>query len=122
MPVHIKAPTIIEAAGNKTKIIEEFIGVVNTGNSEISIAKMKSPEGWEEPPQTPEFNEYTLVLKGALHVKAGHDEFIIRANEAFIAEKGEKVQYSTPAPGGAEYIAICRPAFTPDTVHRNDQE
>ncbi|NOX84801.1 MAG: cupin domain-containing protein [Chlorobi bacterium] len=115
---HIKNPTLIKAEGNK--IIEEFIGNVNTRTSDISIARMKSPPGWQEPPQQPDFDEYTLVLKGALHVQTGNREFIVNANEAFIAKKGTEIRYSTPGPEGAEYIAVCLPAFSPDTVHRKE--
>lgn len=118
MRTHIKKPTQIKSAGNKPKIINEFIGLVNSGTSDVSIANMKSPQGWEEPVQTPGFNEYTLVFKGEVHVKTPDDTYIIKAGEAFIAEKGKNVQYSTPGPIGAEYIAVCIPAFSPDTVHR----
>ncbi len=118
MPLLIGKPTIIKQSGNKLKIIEEFIGVVNTGTTELSIARMQSPSGWEEPAQTPEFNEYTLVLKGELKVKTKEKPFLIKAGQAFIAEKGIQVQYSTPGAEGAEYIAVCLPAFTPETVHR----
>jgi mannose-6-phosphate isomerase-like protein (cupin superfamily) len=122
MSQHIKNPTIIKAAGNKPKLIEEFVGMVNSKTSELSIARMKSPSGWTEPPQKPEFDEYTIVLKGTVHVKTSDAEFDINENEAFIAKKGVKVQYSTPEPDGAEYIAVCLPAFLPQTVHRQDQE
>lgn len=118
MAQHIKLPTVVKSAGNKVKLIEEFIGMVNSGNSDISIAKMKSPSGWEEPAQTPNFDEYTFVLKGAMHVKTKNTNYIINENEVFIAKRGETVQYSTPGPDGAEYIAICLPAFSPDTVNR----
>lgn len=121
MKPHIKEPTQIKSAGNKPKIINEFIGRVNSGTSELSIARMKSPQGWEEPAQSPDFDEYTLVLAGEVHVKTPDKTFIIKAGEAFIAEKGRKVQYSTPGSIGAEYIAVCLPAFTPDTVHRKDE-
>jgi mannose-6-phosphate isomerase-like protein (cupin superfamily) len=120
MVFHIQQPTRIKSAGNKEKLIDEFIGRVNSGTSEVSIARMKSPPGWEEPPQTPAFNEYTLVLKGAVHVRTGEGVFIIRANEAFIAEKGVTIQYSTPEAEGAEYIAVCVPGFSPNTVNRED--
>ena len=120
MAQHIKSPTVIKSAGNKVKLIEEFVGFVNSGNSEISVAKMTSPSGWEEPAQTPQFDEYTFVLKGSMHVKTKDDNYIINANEVFIAHKGESVQYSTPGSEGAEYIAICLPAFSPDTVNRNE--
>lgn len=118
MAKHILKPTVIEAVGNKPKLIEEFIGHVNSQSSELSIARMTSPEGWLEPAQTPEFDEYTLVLEGVLKVKTADKEFVVRANEAFIAVKGETVQYSTPEKGGAKYIAVCLPAFHPDTVNR----
>lgn len=121
MPHHITHPKVIPSAGNMAKLIEEFAGNANTGTSEVSIARMKSPAGWYEPAQTPEFNEYTLVLKGALHVRTKSGTFVVRTNEAFIAEKGEAVQYSTPESGGAEYIAVCIPAFSPETVHRTDE-
>lgn len=114
----IKKPSIIKAAGTKEKIIEEFFGNVNSNNSEISIARMKSPEGWEEPGQKPEFDEYTVVLKGTLHVKTYSEKYTITEGEAILISKNEWVQYSTPLPGGAEYIAVCLPAFSPDTVHR----
>ena len=114
----IKKASRIKAAGNKSKIIEEFIGRINTQTSAISIARMKSPAGWEEPPQTPEFDEYSLVLSGELHIKTGNKTVKIKANELFLAERGETVQYSTPGKKGAEYIAICIPAFSPDTVNR----
>lgn len=118
MAKHIKQPTRIKSAGNMVKIIDEFIGHVNSGTSEVSIAKMQSPAGWEEPAQTPEFNEYTIVLRGSVHVKIDKETFIIRDGEAFLSGAGEKIQYSTPEPGGAEYIAVCLPAFSPNSVHR----
>ncbi len=120
MPRLIKAPSIIEAAGNQPKIIEEFIGMVNSDTDCISIARMKSPGGWEEPGQTPEFDEYTVVLKGILQVNTKQDVIKVRAGEALIANKGEWVQYSTPETDGAEYIAVCMPAFSPETVHRDE--
>jgi mannose-6-phosphate isomerase-like protein (cupin superfamily) len=118
MPTHVPAPTRIEAAGNKPKIIEEFIGRVNSGTTAVSIARMKSPQGWLEPAQTPLFDEYTLVLKGMLRVTHGSGAIDVRAGEAVIARKGEQVRYSSPGPEGAEYIAVCLPAFSPDTVMR----
>jgi mannose-6-phosphate isomerase-like protein (cupin superfamily) len=120
MAKHIKSPTQVKSAGTKFKLIEEFIGKVNSGNSDISIAKMKSPAGWKEPQQTPQFDEFTFVLSGAMHVKTKEQSYIIRANEVFIANKGETVQYSTPGKEGCEYIAVCLPAFSPDTVHRKE--
>ena len=120
MPTIIKNPTKIEAAGNKPKIIEEFIGRVNSSNQQISIAKMQSPQGWEEPGQTPEFDEYTIVLKGMLRVETKGKTFDIKAGEAIITHKGEWIRYSTPESGGAKYIAVCLPAFSADTVHRDE--
>lgn len=121
MPIKIDKPTTIEAAGNKPKEIKEYIGKVNSNTDEISIARMKSPAGWIEPGQTPEFNEYTLVLKGMLRVKTKDDIFDINEGEAIITLSGEWVQYSTPSPGGAEYIAVCCPGFSPDKVHRDNE-
>jgi len=118
MPKLISSPTIIEASGNKPKIIREFIGRVNSSNEKISIAKMTSPEGWEEPVQTPGFDEYTLVLKGMLRVKTKDQTFEINAGQAIITYAGEWIRYSTPNPEGAEYVAVCLPAFSPETVHR----
>ena len=119
MPTFIPLPSIIKAAGNKPKIIEEFIGRVNTGTSDVSIARMKSPGGWVEPGQTPEFDEYTLVLRGTLHVATKTGIIIVSAGKAIIMTKRELVQYSSPEPDGAEYIAVCLPAFSPDKVHRD---
>ena len=118
MPTIIKHPTKIEAQGTKPKIIEEFIGKVNSSNEQISIAKMKSPKGWEEPGQTPEFDEYTIVLKGMLRVETREKTYDIKAGEAIITHKGEWIKYSTPNEG-TEYFAICLPAFSPKTVHRD---
>ncbi|HEX7572481.1 MAG TPA: cupin [Bacteroidota bacterium] len=118
MPTFVPAPTRIEAAGNKPKIIEEFIGRVNSGTTGVSIARMKSPPGWVEPPQTPLFDEYTLVLNGMLRVAHGSGDIDVQAGQAVVAHKGERVQYSSPGPEGAEYIAVCLPAFSPDTVRR----
>lgn len=120
MPTLIKFPTIIEAAGNKPKIIEEFIGRVNSKSGELSIAKMKSPGGWEEPGQTPEFDEYTIVLKGLLRVETKSSSVDVEAGQAIITHKGEWIRYSTPTPKGAEYVAVCLPAFSPNTVHRDE--
>ncbi len=117
---HIKTPTIIKAAGNKEKKIEEFFGRVNSGTSEVSIARMTSPEGWIEPGQTPDFNEYTLVIKGALKIVTREKEFIVSEGEAILTSSGEWVQYSSPFAGGAEYIAICLPAFSLDLVKRDE--
>ena len=120
MTIVISEPTKIEACGNKPKIILELIGRVNSKTKGLSLAHMKSPQGWEEPGQTPEFDEYTYVLKGALHVKTQTGEIDIHEGQAVIAHKGEWVQYSSPAEEGAEYIAVCVPAFSPDTVHRDE--
>jgi len=119
MPRIIKAPTIIEAAGNKPKIIREFFGLVNSSTEKISIAKMTSPAGWEEPGQTPEFDEYTLVLKGMLRVETRENTFDVKEGQAIITYAGEWIRYSTPNPEGAEYVAVCLPAFSPETVHRD---
>ena len=118
MATIIEVPAVIEAAGTPPKRIEEFIGRVNSRTEALSIAKMKSPSGWSEPGQTPEFDEYTVVLKGTLHVRLKEGEFDIAAGQAIIVHAGEWVQYSSPLPQGAEYIAVCLPAFSPDTVHR----
>jgi quercetin dioxygenase-like cupin family protein len=115
----IHQPTLIESAGNKPKIIEEFIGKVNSLSDKISIAKMTSPPGWVEPGQTPEFCEYTLVLNGTLIVKSKKETLEIQKGEAVIVEAGDWVQYNTP--NGAEYIAVCLPAFSPGTVHRDKE-
>ena len=122
MARYINTPTRIKSVGNKEKIIDEFIGLINSGTRTISIARMQSPSGWIEPPQTPEFREYTLVLKGSLHVTTRDKHYTVNANEVFIAEAGETVQYSTPDEPGAEYIAVCLPAFSPGTVNRHDGE
>ena len=119
MPKLITKPTIIEAAGNKPKRIEEYVGRVNSSNSSVSIARMRSPEGWVEPGQTPEFDEYTLVLKGLLKVETNGHSHDITAGQAIVVKGGEWVRYSSPAPGGAEYVAVCLPAFSPETVHRD---
>jgi mannose-6-phosphate isomerase-like protein (cupin superfamily) len=119
MPTLIDKPTIIQAAGNKPKLIEEFIGRGTSKTEAVSIAKMTSPSGWIEPGQTPEFDEYTIVLRGSLRVTTNHGATDVKAGQAVITHKGEWVQYSTPGPEGAEYIAICLPAFSPDTVHRD---
>ncbi|MBN2773536.1 MAG: cupin domain-containing protein [Prolixibacteraceae bacterium] len=113
------SPAIVKAAGNKPKQIEEFIGRVNSETKEISIARMKSPQGWVEPGQTPEFDEYTLVLKGSLKVQTNDGEWIVNEGQAIIAPKNEWIQYSTPFEGGAEYIAVCLPAFSPEIVNRD---
>ena len=119
MPSLITSPKIIEAAGNKPKIIREFIGRLNSSTQKVSIARMSSPEGWEEPGQTPEFDEYTLVLKGMLRVETKENVFNVNAGQAIITYAGEWIRYSTPNPEGAEYVAVCLPAFSPETVHRD---
>jgi mannose-6-phosphate isomerase-like protein (cupin superfamily) len=119
MPTLISAPTIIQAAGNKPKRIEEFIGRVNSKTASVSIAKMTSPSGWVEPGQTPDFDEYTLVLAGTLRVESKSGTIDVPAGQAIITHKGEWIRYSTPGPDGAQYIAVCLPAFAPDTVHRD---
>ena len=119
MPTLIAKPTRIEAAGNKPKLIDEFIGRVNSRDDAISIAHMRSPSGWVEPGQAPEFDEFTIVLKGLLRVTHKAGTMDVQAGQAVVAHKGEWVQYSTPNPEGAEYIAICLPAFSPATVHRD---
>lgn len=119
MPTLIAQPTRIEAAGNKPKLIDEYVGRVNSSTSETSIAHMRSPEGWVEPGQTPEFDEYTLVLKGTLRVDHRDGCIDVQAGQAVACRKGEWVRYSTPEPGGAEYIAVCVPAFSIEAVHRD---
>ena len=118
MPIKIAQPSVITAAGKKPKRIEEFVGRVNSQTPEVSIARMTSPAGWIEPGQRPEFDEYTLVLKGKLLVKTQNEVLEIHGNEAVIIRAGDWVQYSTPK--GAEYISVCLPAFSPDTVHRDE--
>ena len=120
MPRHIEQPTRITAAGNKPKLIDEYVGRVNSGTSALSIAHMRSPSGWSEPRQRPEFTEYTVVLAGMLRVEHDGGTIDVHAGQAVIAEPGEWVRYSTPGADGAEYIAVCLPAFSPDTVHRED--
>jgi ethanolamine utilization protein EutQ (cupin superfamily) len=120
MPTIVSAPSRIESAGNKPKVIEEFIGRVNSGTHAVSIARMNSPSGWVEPAQTPLFDEYTLVLKGTLRVTHATGTMDVHAGQAVIAHKGERVQYSSPGADGAEYVAVCLPAFSPTTVHRDE--
>ena len=119
MPTLIGVPTRIEAAGNKPKLIDEYIGLVNSRQERLSIAHMRSPAGWVEPGQTPDFDEYTVVLKGMLRVAYAGGHVDVNAGQAVIAHAGEWVQYSTPEPEGAEYLAICLPAFSMETVHRD---
>ncbi|HEX7765980.1 MAG TPA: cupin domain-containing protein [Nitrospira sp.] len=117
----IQQPTRIQAAGNKPKLIDEFIGRVNSQTSAISVARMQSPAGWQEPGQTPEFDEYTIVLQGMLRVETREGEHDIHAGEAVLTRRGEWVRYSTPGPEGADYVAVCLPAFSPGTVHRDSE-
>jgi quercetin dioxygenase-like cupin family protein len=119
MPRLIERPTVIPAAGSKPKVIEEFAGRVNSGHSSVSVAKMTSPEGWVEPGQRPEFEEITVVLRGLLRVEHAGGAIDVRAGQAVITEPGEWIRYSTPEAGGAQYVAICLPAFSMDTVHRD---
>ena len=120
MAQHIAKPTIVAAAGNLPKKIAEFIGRVNSGTSAVSIAQMTSPAGWQEPGQTPDFDEYTVVLRGLLRVETRTGTVNVAAGEAIIAPKGEWVRYSSPDSAGAEYIAVCVPAFSPGTVNRDE--
>ena len=119
MPRLITSPTVIQAAGNKPKRIEEFVGPVNSAHTQVSVARMVSPGGWQEPGQRPEFEEVTVVLRGCLRVEHENGELAVKAGQAVVTAPGEWVRYSTPDPEGAEYVAVCLPAFTPDTVHRD---
>ena len=119
MPRLIAAPTVIAAAGTKPKRIEEFAGRVNSGHAQISVARMTSPSGWEEPGQRPEFEEITVVLRGLVRVEHEGGALEVRAGQAVVTRPGEWVRYSTPEAGGAEYVAVCIPAFSPDSVHRD---
>ena len=125
MPTLIASPTVITAAGNKPKLIQEFIGRVNSKTDAVSVARMISPGGWVEPAQTPAFDEYTLVLRGTLRVESGDGMTLttidVRAGQAIICHAGERVRYSSPDDGDAEYVAVCLPAFSPATVHRHDE-
>jgi mannose-6-phosphate isomerase-like protein (cupin superfamily) len=118
-PTFLAKPSRVTSAGNKPKLIDEYIGRVNSATSGVSVAHMRSPGGWIEPGQTPEFDEYTVVLRGVLHVEFHGGEFDVRAGQAVIAHKGEWVRYSTPEEDGAEYVAICLPAFSMESVHRD---
>ena len=122
MPIKVEKPTTIKSAGNKPKEIKEYIGRINSNTDEVSIARMKSPGGWIEPGQTPEFNEYTIVLKGMLRVKTKDEIIDINEGEAIITQAGKWVQYSTPTPEGAEYIAVYCPGFSPEVVHRDNEQ
>lgn len=119
MPQIVLKPTRIEAAGNKPKLIDEYIGRVNSGTSALSVAHMRSPGGWQEPGQRPEFDEFTVVLRGTLRVEHEGGALEVQAGQAVITHAGEWVRYSTPGEEGAEYIAVCLPAFSPGTVHRD---
>ena len=119
MPTLIPRPTRIQAAGTRPKIIEEFVGRVNSGTDRLSIARMRSPSGWVEPGQTPAFDEYTVVLRGMLRVETGDGALEVNAGQAVMTRAGEWIRYSTPGSEGAEYLAVCLPAFSPDTVHRD---
>jgi mannose-6-phosphate isomerase-like protein (cupin superfamily) len=121
MNQHITHPTLIEAAGNVPKVIEEFIGRVNSGTVGVSIGRMRSPKGWEEAGQTPEFDEYTVVLAGSLRIETRDGAVDVTAGQAYVARKGVWVRYSSPGPGGAEYISVCIPAFSPELVHRDGE-
>jgi len=118
----IEAPSVITAAGTPPKSIAEYVGRLNTGSAALSVAHTVSPRGWQEPGQTPEFDEYTLVLRGTLRVETRTLGMEVRSGQAIIAPKGEWVQYSTPGESGAEYVAICLPAFSPETVHRDEDK
>jgi len=120
MPTLISQPTRITAAGNKPKLIDEYVGRVNSNDSAVSVAHMRSPQGWIEPGQTPDFDEFTIVLRGLLRVTSKAGELDVRAGQAVVAHAGEWIQYSTPDADGAEYIAVCLPAFSMDTVHRDE--
>ena len=120
MPTFIKGPSIVQAAGTKPKRIEEYVGRVNSGHSAVSAARMVSPEGWQEPGQRPEFEEITVVIKGMLRVEHTGGIVDVRVGQAIVAHPGEWVRYSTPEAGGAEYVAVCIPAFSMETVHRDE--
>ena len=119
MPTFITNPTRVQAAGNKPKLIDEYVGRVNSGTSAASVAHMRSPGGWQEPGQTPEFDEFTVVLRGVLRVEHRGGHVDVAAGQAVVAHAGEWIRYSTPGDEGAEYIAVCLPAFSPATVHRD---
>ena len=120
MPRLIEQPTVIRAAGNKPKRIEEFAGRVNSAQDDVSVARMVSPQGWVEPGQRPQFQEVTLVLRGMVKVEHADGVTEVRAGQAIVTAPGEWVRYSTPEEGGAEYVAVCTPAFSPDTVNRDE--
>ncbi len=118
-PTLIASPSLVEAVGTPPKRIEEYVGRVNSGTAAVSVARMKSPQGWVEPGQTPDFDEYTLVLSGLLKVESRDGSIDVKAGQAVVCHRGEWVRYSTPVEGGAEYVAVCLPAFSPGTVHRD---
>jgi mannose-6-phosphate isomerase-like protein (cupin superfamily) len=120
MPTLIAKSSRVTAAGNKPKLIDEYVGRVNNGDERLSIAHMRSPSGWQEPGQTPEFDEYTLVLEGLLRVESRDAVLEVAAGQAVLTRAGEWVRYSTPGPVGASYVAVCLPAFSPETVHRDE--
>lgn len=122
MPRLIEEPKVVTAAGNKPKRIEEYAGRVSSGHDNVSVARMVSPGGWEEPAQQPEFEEITVVLRGTVYVESDDGVLEVRAGQALITRAGERVRYSTPDEEGAEYVAVCLPAFSPQTVHRIDDE
>ncbi len=119
MPELIAAPTRVEAAGEPPKVIAEHVGRVNSAEERVSVARMRSPSGWSEPFQTPEFDEWTLVLAGALQVDSDSGTLHVAAGQAVVVRAGERIRYSSPGPDGAEYVAVCLPAFSPETVHRD---
>jgi ethanolamine utilization protein EutQ (cupin superfamily) len=119
MPELIQSPSRVQAAGSKLKLIDEYVGRVNSGEERVSVAHMRSPEGWLEPGQRPDFDEYTIVLEGCLHVEHEDGSLAVRAGQGVLVRGGEWVRYSTPDAGGASYVAVCLPAFSPDTVHRD---
>lgn len=121
MPRLIEGPTTIEAAGNKPKRIDEYIGRVNSGHQDVSVAHMTSPEGWVEPGQRPQFQEITVILRGQVTLEYENGSLVAKAGQAVVSDPGEWIRYSTPSPGGAEYIAICLPAFSMDIVHRDEE-
>jgi mannose-6-phosphate isomerase-like protein (cupin superfamily) len=118
MPQLIPAPTRVEAAGNKPIVIDEYVGLVNSHEGRVSVARIQCPAGWIEPPQTPEFDEYTVVLRGRLRVHSADGEFDVRAGQGILTRRGERVQYSTPGDEGADYIAVCLPAYSFEQAHR----
>jgi mannose-6-phosphate isomerase-like protein (cupin superfamily) len=120
MPDLIQGPSRVEAAGQPPKLIDEYVGLANTGHDSLSIAHMRSPSGWAEPGQRPEFDEYTIVLRGVLRVESEGDQMTVRAGQGVYVRAGEWVRYSTPGDAGAEYVSVCVPAFSPGTVHRDE--